>query len=202
MQYLKEDIRQKIIRSALLEFSEKGYQKASMRNIAARAEIVSGNIYRYFKNKEDLFDSTVGPAYDIIQELKKNYFKAFEDAPDEIALFGMFDDVRTEIMKILEAVLELNAEILILLENSAGTKYAGCKDEIKQAVTDVLSGQYKRELLKKGIEPENDRIFEIIASSLIDGICLIIKKGEKAEIANLISRWHDIIFKDLHGRIG
>ena len=54
MQTLKEDVREKIIDSAKNEFLEKGIERASMRDIAAGSGMTVGNLYRYFKNKEEL----------------------------------------------------------------------------------------------------------------------------------------------------
>lgn len=61
MQKLKENIRQKILQSAATEFNEKGFDNASMRKIASRAEITPGNIYRYFKNKKTLLTAVLEP---------------------------------------------------------------------------------------------------------------------------------------------
>ena len=48
MQYLKEDIQEKILHIAEEVFSEKGYKDASMREIASRSGITVSNIYHYF----------------------------------------------------------------------------------------------------------------------------------------------------------
>lgn len=51
-----------LIRAAALEvFSERGYKGATMSEVAARAGIAPGTIYRYFKDKEDLFGSLDRP---------------------------------------------------------------------------------------------------------------------------------------------
>ena len=47
MQYLKEDIQEKILHIAEEVFSEKGYKDASMREIASRTGITVSNIYHY-----------------------------------------------------------------------------------------------------------------------------------------------------------
>ena len=52
MQYLKEDIQEKILHIAEEVFSEKGYKDASMREIASRTGITVSNIYHYFTNKD------------------------------------------------------------------------------------------------------------------------------------------------------
>jgi AcrR family transcriptional regulator len=49
--------RQELIEAAVAVFSAKGFQKASMGEIAVRANIGKGTIYEYFKSKEALFYS-------------------------------------------------------------------------------------------------------------------------------------------------
>ena len=71
MQTQKVIIRNRILMAATAEFLHPGYQKASLRNIAVEAHITSGNIYRYFKGKSDLYQATVAPAWDGIQAIFK-----------------------------------------------------------------------------------------------------------------------------------
>ena len=47
--------RQDMLSAALKLFSEKGYHNVSMHEIAERAEFAIGTIYKFFKNKEDLY---------------------------------------------------------------------------------------------------------------------------------------------------
>lgn len=67
MQYLKKEIREKILAAAIEEFKEHGYSDASIRNIANNAEISLGNIYRYFTNKEALYFAVINPFMDAIK---------------------------------------------------------------------------------------------------------------------------------------
>ncbi len=53
----KERRRQQIIVAAKRVFSEKGFNKATMEDIAKEAELSPGTLYLYFKNKEDLYAS-------------------------------------------------------------------------------------------------------------------------------------------------
>ena len=43
-----------ILEAAAAAFAEKGYQRATMKEVAAHARIAPGTIYLYFKNKRDL----------------------------------------------------------------------------------------------------------------------------------------------------
>ncbi|MDW7693790.1 TetR/AcrR family transcriptional regulator [Flammeovirgaceae bacterium SG7u.111] len=51
---IKEQTRAKIIEASLKTFSQKGYQAASISQIAAEAGMAKGALYHYFKNKEEL----------------------------------------------------------------------------------------------------------------------------------------------------
>ena len=45
---------EKILPAAKEEFLEKGFEQASMREIASRAGISAAGIYRHFKDKEEI----------------------------------------------------------------------------------------------------------------------------------------------------
>jgi len=53
----RERRRQQIIVAAKRVFSEKGFSKATMEDIAREAELSPGTLYLYFKNKDDLYAS-------------------------------------------------------------------------------------------------------------------------------------------------
>ena len=69
MQTLKDDVRERIVDSAKKEFLEKGIDKSSMRDIAAGSNMTVGNLYRYFKNKEELNNFIVGETLSEINKL-------------------------------------------------------------------------------------------------------------------------------------
>ena len=52
---------EKIQRAAMEEFSEKGFQGASLRQIVKQAGVTTGALYGYFSSKEALFASIVEP---------------------------------------------------------------------------------------------------------------------------------------------
>jgi len=53
----KERRRQQIMVAAKRVFSEKGFNRATMEDIAQEAELSPGTLYLYFKNKEELYAS-------------------------------------------------------------------------------------------------------------------------------------------------
>ncbi len=63
VQRLKPEVRQRILDAAALVFAEDGFEKARLADIAKRAGTVTSNLYKYFKNKEEVFYAVVPPSH-------------------------------------------------------------------------------------------------------------------------------------------
>ena len=85
MQYLKKDIKDRIIVAAIEEFKANGYSNASIRNIANNAEISLGNIYRYFTNKEALYLAVINPFMESFHDAIQNKLNFHNQNPVELA---------------------------------------------------------------------------------------------------------------------
>lgn len=201
MQYLKESVKQNIINSALIEFSKNGFDGTSMRKIAANAEIVSGNIYRYFKNKEDLFECAVGHVYFEIESLSVRIKDEILAAATDGEVFNA--DVLRKIVDIASEVVSTHGlEIYILLEKSTGTKYAGCKDDVKNIVFTTFKELFLPFFEKNGYRFEDDFIIKVAASSLVDGMSMIVSYGKSgADIKRVIARWMIVMLDNLACRL-
>ena len=53
------DKRQEILDAAIKLFSERGFEKTTVDEIAARANVGKGTIYLYFENKEQIFFAVI-----------------------------------------------------------------------------------------------------------------------------------------------
>ena len=73
--------RQDMLAAALELFSEKGYHNVSMHEIAQKAEFAIGTLYKFFKNKEDLYKALMVEQADKFQEALT---KAIEEPDDEV----------------------------------------------------------------------------------------------------------------------
>lgn len=202
MQYLKESVRENIIKSALNEFSQNGYKGASMRRIAANADVVSGNIYRYFQNKEDLFDSAVGHVY---AEIKKLISEVQEEILDKKAEYT--ENYSIDILKKISdrasmISSEYGTEFYILLNKSEGTKYSVCKEEVKKIVFGTLQKLYTIEIQKRGRKLEDSFMLFVLASSFVDGLSLILTCGKgHDQIKSLTDSWMRVSFFDIDYRL-
>lgn len=79
----KEARPQEIIAAGLAEFADRGFAATRLEDVAIRAGIVKGTIYRYFGSKEALFEaalsSGMGPAFETLPELIAGYDGATVD---------------------------------------------------------------------------------------------------------------------------
>ena len=53
----EKETRKKLQESAMQEFLEKGFMKASLRSICKNAGVTTGALYFFFQDKDDLFAS-------------------------------------------------------------------------------------------------------------------------------------------------
>ena len=73
--------RQDMLAAALQLFSEKGYHNVSMHEIAQNSEFAIGTLYKFFKNKEDLYKALMLEQADKSVEALT---KAIEEPDDEV----------------------------------------------------------------------------------------------------------------------
>jgi len=73
--------RQDMLAAALELFSEKGFHNVSMHEIAQKSEFAIGTLYKFFKNKEDLYKALM---LEQAEEFREALTKATEESTDEI----------------------------------------------------------------------------------------------------------------------
>ncbi len=178
VQMLKDDIRNSIIEHAKEEFMDRGYARASMRSIASAAKITAGNIYRYFKDKDELLSSIVEPVYLVLVDFIKHHDDEVYDGDNKD-----IDEIFTEqIEVILSIVREMRRELMILMYGCDGSKYEKVKYEfvrfLGESVKDHLDEYYN----KKEEKAENCRPYaEAIARSFLEGFFSIIRAYEDSD---------------------
>ena len=114
---------EKINEAIYAEFTEKGYEAASVRSIAERAGMTAAGLYRHYSDKEAMFTSLVKPLVDEIDQWlvkhKKNQYDLLE--------YGIRDKnqlMEDSFVELIRNVLFPNGEVFRVLVNGAkGTIY-------------------------------------------------------------------------------
>ena len=114
MQVKKDDIHNKILTVSERLFIKNGYENTSLKMIADKSYISKSNIYRYYKSKEEIYETLVGPARNEILKLMSFFF-----TEDFISKYT--PDKCEEISGVLAKIFsEYRSGILIALRSSEG----------------------------------------------------------------------------------
>jgi len=129
MQKLKDDIRQRIVAVAREEFIAHGARSTSIRTVARRAGIAVGNVYNYFRSKNELFCAVLRP---LLDELNRYILSHNEERHLCIEVFDTFDYQNKYIGEMKRMVRLYRPELRLLLFNAEGTSLAGYKERIAE----------------------------------------------------------------------
>jgi len=196
MQYLKDDVKERILVSAFQEFKNKGYGDSSIRNIAHNAGIATGSVYRYFNNKEQLFDTIIEPVYN---KLLRTVLNLQMTSTSYINPIGEIMDIKVKILDILK---ENSSELLILLDKSKGSKYENIKEHMVLLTDTILKEHLLPQLKEKKIVFKDTFITYVLSTTLIEGVYTILKNyDDGVEISRLIDQLINIFFTDIDQRI-
>ena len=76
---IPEEKRKRVLDAATTEFAQYGFENTSIQQIAKKAEISVGSVYKYFENKEELFAMVVKENLALLEELLLHHSSSDED---------------------------------------------------------------------------------------------------------------------------
>ena len=152
----------RLIETAKKEFLDKGYEKASLRKICADADVTTGAMYFFFKNKQDLFTSVVAEKAEHLLKLVKR------QTDSEVNGVGNSEEYQREMN---EYLCSNKDEVRILLDKSAGTKYENFREEYGFAVAQGFFAFYD----KFGGTAEYRDIMKLIVRMRVQGYIEMLK---------------------------
>ncbi len=195
MQYLKDEIRSNIIAAALMEFKEKGYKDSSVRTIAAHAGVAIGNVYRYFKNKDELFNTIIEPVY---TKFTSMVFDSYQTQNNQVAIHLITEDIVTIIMDFYS---RYQTELMIMIDKSQGSKYEDIKDELIRLINYRIKMELIPILKEKGASVDLDDFSYVISASFVEGIFIVLRKySETDKIKELFEQLLVVYFDDFYRR--
>lgn len=184
MQYLKEEIKKRIVLAALNEFNEKGFSGASVKQIARNAGVAIGNIYRYFDSKDELFNYIMEPVYGQFIALIFDEYETVDSSKNIMPI------IKYIVAKIMEVYEKYGTEFLILLDKSKGSKYQNIREDLILLVDSRLKKEILPRLAEEGVVIEDELILYVVASTFVEGIFTILRKcaDDNERIKNLMSQ--------------
>jgi TetR/AcrR family transcriptional regulator len=136
---LRSSKMESIFQASIDIFSEKGFEKATMDEIAARANVAKGTIYYHFKSKEELFLFLVEEGFSVLMNRVEQQLQTAGSAVDKLTV------ILEEQLRFFHSYRDF---CVILLRESWGT--ANRQLEFRRKI-----GTYTRiieQILKEGME--------------------------------------------------
>ena len=182
-----DKLAQQILAAAKAEFFEKDFRNASMRSIASAAAAATGAIYRYYANKEALFDVLVAePAEEFFNEYKaySEDFLKQELNQQLTTLPQLTDKPNGEIEVLMKYIYQHYDAFKLIACCSVGTQYENYIERLTEIETN--SGAVIVHLPKKENRMAvdmDDTLIHIISNTIFTGIFEIISHDNSAENA-------------------
>jgi len=137
--------RTEILQAALELFSQKGYHNVSMQEIAVRAEFAVGTLYKFFKNKEELYK-------EILMQTAMLFYsalsKALEEKGDEYARIKIF--LKTKCKLFMENILSVQLYFAVSGAGESFNVKRGLETELRSFYDQII--QNLAAVFEKGIQ--------------------------------------------------
>ncbi|MCB6992825.1 TetR/AcrR family transcriptional regulator [bacterium 210820-DFI.6.37] len=171
MRPINQQLKTKLLEAARKEFLEKGFAGAQLRKIAQEAGATTGSIYKYYKDKQALFDALVSePA----RELEARYRKVQEDfraLPLDRKLSSLPEVTEDESLWMMKFIYDHFDAFKLLICCSDGTSYAHFIETMVQIEVDASHDLIDlMDTAGMAHHPIDDELIHIVASALFSGI--------------------------------
>ena len=162
---------EKIQRAAMEEFTEKGFQGASLRQIVKNAGVTTGAFYGYFSSKEALFASIVEPHAKALMGRFMEAQTSFAELPEEQQPEHMGIESSDCVHWMVDYICQNREPVKLLLCRAEGTGYESfVHNMVEVEVESTLRYMEVLRRLGKDIPPLNRSLCHIIASGMFNAI--------------------------------
>lgn len=174
--------KQHLLESAIRVFALKGFNDASMREIAAEAGLTTGAIYHHYKNKDDLFYDAVKEAAYFVHKLSERNENMSLKTNQE-----MFNEISANVRDRMSKDVE--QRLLILLAAYAMSKGGRIQEKYKQDYTEIIQKVADMYFFAFGVENlAYQKSLAAILVAALDGVALQYSLG--------ILKFDDEAFRD------
>ena len=153
------------------EFLEKGFQGASLRNIAASLGVTTGAIYGYYTDKEAMFDALVSEPSQELVERYREVQKAFSARPLEEQVNNLPEVPEIEAAWMMAYIYDHFDAFKLITCAAAGTRYEHYLDTLAE-IEDNAGRALIDRMREAGYPvPEiDDELIHIMSSALFNGM--------------------------------
>ncbi len=180
MPYDYDKTHERILQSAMKNFSESGFRDASIRNICRDAGVTNGAFYAHFKSKDELFSALTKECLDQFHEAYQGFSDVtIESVEDVVNVFKMSFTSSEMLIHYIYAHKDV---FMLILKNGGGSS---CENFVNDLIMEESRSTMKflescRKYMKR---PENisERIARIGSALVINTVFEAFVSGESEE---------------------
>ena len=189
MQTKKDSVNNRILASAEKEFYENGFSSSSMRDIARGAGMTPGNLYSYYKGKEELLSALVSEPLKEVSELIRGIRKGKRIDS------GALEEVSQEVIGFY---LKARRPFMILMFGVKGTRFEGFRD----MVTKTVEARLREDYFAVSDTPFDDFLPHAAANALMEGLLGIITRygDDEAALRKTTSEFLNLMFSGVYSK--
>ena len=171
MRAANERLAADLMAAGMKEFLNHGFMGASLRNIAASLGVTTGAIYRYYTDKEALFDAIVAEPAQRLEAFYREEQRNFADRSLQSQLQELPELSDEKSSWMMEQIYDHFDAFKLIACCSVGTRYEHYIDtliEIESEAGRRLIDQMKEENIP--VRDLDDELIHILSSALFNGI--------------------------------
>ncbi len=189
--------KEEILQAAITIFSEKGYYSASIADIANLLKIGHGTIYRYYKNKQTIFDVVVNS---ILQKLATV-------VQDEPPVSNSLQEYKEQIIRISDRLISIFQADQRIARIALYETPEGSNDTANHvSASFLLFSKFIQEYMKNGVNKGflRSNMDQEIAARIVTSMIFETIKAASMEGSDevLVGRWRDEIIQIMIGGLG
>ncbi|MEM9633071.1 MAG: TetR/AcrR family transcriptional regulator [Pseudomonadota bacterium] len=178
-QRLKPEVRDRILSAAAEVFAEHGYRDAKLVEVAQRSATATSNIYKYYENKEELFNAVVSPP------LAAQFLRLLRARIRELGRIDHWPGADAQGSEHARAFLSFCVEnryvVLILLQGSRGTRYAHIRSLVINEMERLATAFLQQKETAPDADPHMRFILGKLFSRTVETITDILTQYEDAQ---------------------
>jgi AcrR family transcriptional regulator len=190
----KSEVREALLRAAGEAFAEVGYERAALGDIVERAGTSIGNLYKYFKNKDELFAAFIphGFTADLTRRIRAQV-EALRGETDVFALDAAHPYRRAS-ENLRRFTIAERDRVVFLLLRAAGTKHEHVAGDLVRLLVDLALKHARATYPRFAITPSTRRALVRIYRAFVVtlGNILVEERSERAlrEAIDLQTTYH------------
>ena len=181
--------KENILKAALRVFLEKGYDAASINDVAQESKFTKGGLYHHFPNKEHLFIETISFLFDEFEKWENEIYTPEMSLKEILKIyFASMSEVINFIKEVAETdkLQEFNFYILMF---DAFHRFPEIREKHNQthkkneeAFINVLIDAQKKKIIQDDIDP---RTFAFMVNALVEGTMSCYLINEKIDLKEM-----------------